>query len=263
LDILHTLREDYEQHKQLRLDPIMGYPLTYNHILLYDHEHWLEFVQSGVSANFHRTDTVLARVNTLMTSARDGWFSLMQDPDDNFHNWLDHYFKILSLAANAVAGLIGPPLTRRRFLLDFNKRVESLGTPKVLIGFYGLLGFTKDHAAHLLEWIKSFEEDFDDLAKSPEVPVHLSPCRKRYYTDALRALAESADPQQTAWLLLRTWLDIHLALKESPPRSDSWKKCLETLGFTKEACSQKIEALDAYLDNLEIVIESWADAYGI
>jgi hypothetical protein len=263
LDILHTLREDYEQHKQLRLDPFMGYPLTHNNILLYDHEHWLEFIQSGVSANFHRPDNVLARVNALMASARDDWFSLMQNDIGTLQNWLDRYLKILSLSANAVVGLIGPPLTRRRFLLDFRTRVKDLGTPKALIGLYSLLGFNEEKTAHLSVWINAFREDFQALGATRESSVHLSPCRQRYYSDAMQALADSDDPQQAAWPLLRTWLDVYLASNMTPPNSEIWKSCLETLGFSQESAEQKIEALDAYLDSLEIIIETWTDEYGI
>ncbi len=263
LDILHTLRKDYDQHKQLRLDPYMGYPLTHNLILLYDNEHWLEFIQSGVSANFHRPDIVLNRVNALMTSARDGWFSLMQSCDFTYSDWLDQYFEVLSLAANAVAGLIGPPLTRRRFLMDFKDRVETLGTPKALIAFYGVLGFTEENAMHLPAWINAFKEDFQALGSATDTPVHLSTCRQGYYTNALQALSESDEPQQAAWPLLRTWLDVYLASKTSPPNAETWENCLETLGMTQNTAEQKIEALDAYLDSLEIVIESWADEYVI
>jgi len=263
LDIFHTLRDDYEQHKQLRLDPFLGYPLTYNHILLYDHEHWLEFIQSGVSANFHRTDTVLERVNRLITSARDLWFSLLQNPNEIHLNWLSQYFEILSLAANAVVGLIGPPLNRRRFLLDFNTRVEALGTPKVLVGFYGLLGFSEDHINHLPEWIEAFKADLVNLANNSEEPVHLSPCRHRYYLTALQTIADSNAPRQIAWPLMRTWLDIQLASENFRGNLDTWNSCLSILGLTKDSTSQKIEALDAYLDNIEIVIEAWANEYGI
>jgi len=263
LDIFHTLREDYEEHKQLRHDPYLGYPLTHNHILLYDHEHWLEFIQAGVSANFHRADNVLARVNGLITSARDHWLSLIQNLDKPHIEWLDQYLETLSLAANGVSGLIGPPLTKRRFLMAFSARTESLGTPKVLIGFYGLLGFTDVEKENLREWTGAFAEDLTVLSEKPDIPVHLSPCRHPYYLDAIRALTESSSPEQAAWPLLRTWLDIRLALEESTPDTEAWENCLLTLGLTQESASQKTEALDAYLDSLEVIIEAWSDEYGL
>jgi hypothetical protein len=162
-----------------------------------------------------------------------------------------------------VVGLIGPPLTRRRFLLELNDRVETLGTSKVLIGFYGLLGFSEDKSAHSATWIDAFEEDFKSVSASEETPVHLSTCRQCYYVDALHSLAESDEPRRAAWPLLRTWLDIKLNSKNALPNAEVWDDCLENLGLTLDTAEQKIEALDAYLDNLEIVIETWADEYGI
>lgn len=263
LDIFHTLREDYEEHKELRHDPYMGYPLTNNHILLYDHEHWLEFIQAGVSANFHSPDNVLARVNGFITSARDRWLSLIQNPDISHNNWLDQYLEILSLAANGVSGLIGPPLTRRRFLMEFTARAQSLGTPKVLVGYYGLLGFSEVDQETLREWTSALTEDLCALSEKPTIPVHLSACRQPYYLNAIRALIASDSPEQSAWVLLRTWLDVRLAFEESKPDKPTWENCLSTLGLTKESASQKTEALDAYLDNLEVIIEAWSDEYGL
>lgn len=262
LDIVHKLREDYDQHKQLRLNPWMGYPLTNNHILVFDTEHWLEFIQAGVSANFHSGDNVLARVRSLFTAARDSWYALMQSPPESHTEWLHQYFETLSLAANAVAGLIGPPLTRRRFIMDFTERVETLGTPKVLAGFIGLLGYTDSQKDILLECISAFEGDLSFLVETAAPPVHLLPCRHRYYLDAIQALAESDLPEQALWPLLRTWLDVQIVSTKPSPGKGIWESLLQSLNLTKESCYQKIEALDAYLDSLEVVIESWANTYG-
>jgi hypothetical protein len=57
--------------------------LTFYHIILYDSDHWLEFIQSTVSAEFHRADHVLARVNPLLHSAREIWRTLNEQPPEN------------------------------------------------------------------------------------------------------------------------------------------------------------------------------------
>ena len=263
LDIHHKLREGYDEHKQLRVDPWMGYPLTKNHILLFDTDHWLEFIQAGVSANFHRPDNVLARVNTMFSAARDNWFDLMQSPPMTHHEWLHQYFDTLELAANAVAGLIGPPLTRRRFLIEYAQRLDNLGVPKVFAGFVGLLGFNPTQQDNLAEWTTVFESDLLSLAENESVPMNLKPCRHHYYTNAIRTLSASDSPEQALWPLLLTWLEVHLASSKPTPGVKIWESCLESLNLTEKAYSQKIEALDAYLDTLEVVIEAWADAYGM
>jgi len=261
LDIVHKLRNEYEAHKQLRLDPWVGYPLTNYHILVHDTDHWLEFIQSGVSANFHQPDIVLARVNGMFGAARDRWFDLVQAPTEVYPDWLDQYLEILTLAANAVTGLIGPPLTRRRFLMDFSERVETLGIPKVLAGFTGLLGCSNLKKDNLVEWTDAFQKDLITLAENGSAPVHLLPCRHRYYVNAIRAMTESRSPEQALWPLLRTWLDVQKALQKTTPQSEVWEECLKSLSLTGETCSEKLEALDAYLDTLDLVIETWAKTY--
>ena len=263
LDIFHKIRDDYADHRAFRQDPWMGYPLTHYNIILFDSNHWLEFIQSSVNAEFHRPDNVLARVRQFSSTARDQWFSLFQQPTDTHNAWLDRYLITLSLAANSISGLLGPPLTRRRFLQTFESRVEDLGVPKNLVGFYGLLGFSDDQQEKLIHWIDGFKEDLTYLSEKSTPPSHLLKCRHTYYTSAIESLAKSNSPNQAIWPLLRTWLDVQLALVNASPNVDTWKDCLVSLNLSEEKVEEKSEALDVYLDSVEIVIETWENTYGI
>ncbi len=261
LDIFHKAREDYEPVRQFRQDPWMGYPLTYNHILLFDTNHWLEYVQSSVTAEFHREDNVLVRVNVFLSAARDQWRTLMTNPPQNHLAWLDQYLHALELGANAISGLIGPPLTERRFMMTFTQRLADLGIPEVRAGFCGLLGCKKLHKDSYRSWLDSFEQDLIQMAEKITHPPHLSPARLGYYVQAFRALAESVDPTYLSWPLLRTWLDIQLAEDGKSPGHESWHDFLEKLQLTESIAEEKTEALDSYLDHLDVLIESWADRY--
>lgn len=263
LDIYHRLQEDYDQHRQLRQDPWIGYPLIKYHILLFDTDHWLEFIQSSVSADYHRPDNVLARVNLFMTKARSHWFSLTQNPPQTHLEWLDRYLETLALAANAIAGLIGPPLTTRRFLMHFSQRVDTLGVPNLLIGLNGLLGFSEEAVGNLSTWIEGFEEDYENLFCSVDPPVHLAKCRQNYYLHGLQAILQSETPEHAIWPLLRTWSDVHLASPELSAENEKWVNCLNCLNLNEDQLILKTDALDAYLDTLEIHIETWSDTYGL
>jgi len=263
LDIIHKRQDAYSQARELRQDPWMGYPLTRNHILLYDTDHWLEFVQASVSADFHRPDNVLARVNRFSNRAREKWFSLIQTPSETHLEWLHRYLEILALAANAISGLIGPPLTTRRFLMTYSHRLNTLGVPNLVTGFLGMLGFSKESRGSFSAWLEGFTLDFDTLLETTIPPTHLTQCRKNYYLEGIRSLAQGEIPDQALWPLLRLWLDLHLAMPESPPNQEPWEAFLTSLNLTPDQSDQKAEALDAYLDTLEIKIESWAEAYGI
>jgi hypothetical protein len=258
LDIRHKVVDDFEPHRKLRQDPILGYPLTKNQILLYDNDHWLEFIQSGVSADFHRPENVLARVRAMLDEARTQWFDLLQSPPVDRSHWVQRYMTILALAANAANGLIAPPLTTRRFLIDFELGVTDLGAPKILAGFQGLLGRPEIGAEDLLTWAGALETAF--LGLDPErTPTNLAPCRHAYYLDAIRWLATSEFSSATVWPLLKVWTDLRcLGCNESP---EAWESLLSRLQLAPDQLETKTEALDAYLDNVEVVLESWANAY--
>jgi hypothetical protein len=263
LDIYHKVQNDYDQLREFRQDARMGYPLTNNHILLYDTDHWLEYAQSCVTADFHRTDNVLARVTAFLSSARDGWRTLSDNTPPNHLSWLDQYLNTLALGANAIAGLIGPPLTTRRLMITLKQRLETLGVPEVWAGFNGLLGCTNIQDVSVEEWVDVFEQDLIELAESSTPPEHLSAPRQAYYVQGIRALANGDDPTFMVWPLLRIWLDIHLALPEASSGIESWGSFLAALKLTPETSEIKTEALDAYLDNLEVLLESWAHTYGV
>jgi hypothetical protein len=263
LDIYHKVQNEYAQLREFRQDAWMGYPLTNNHILLFDTDHWLEYAQSCVTADFHRTDNVMARVTAFLTSARDGWRDLTEITPNNHLAWLDQYLDTLALGANTIAGLIGPPLTTRRFMITLKKRLGALGVPEVWAGFFGLLGCANIQNVTVKDWVDAFEQDLIELAECSTPPVHLSTPRQAYYVQGIRALANGDDPTLTVWPMLRTWLDVHLALPETSSRSEAWGSFLAALGLTEETSEIKTEALDAYLDSLEVLIESWANTYGI
>lgn len=262
LDIVHTVKEDYSQHRQLRQDPWLGYPLTHYHILLFDTDHWLEFIQASINAEFHRPDNVLARVNGLLNSARDNWFSLIQSPTLSHLQWVHQFLSIMSLAADAAIGLIAPPLTTRRFLKDFEEQTSTLGAPNLYLGVKHLLGLSEDLSYQFDDWLPALEKDFDHLISTPDSLVHLAPCRKDYYLKAIQSLAESGQPEHAMWPLLQTWLDIQLASPKSHPSGPTYEGLLSALHLSEQDASQKTEALDAYLDNIEILIEDWAGNYG-
>jgi len=239
----------------------MGYPLINSNIILFDTDHWLEFLQSSVTAEFHRTDNVLARVNALLSSGREIWQNLYATPPAEHLNWLDNFLQALAFGANALAGLIGPPLTTRRFMPDFNQRMHTLGTPDIYPVFCGLLGCMEEHENKFSVWIDAFEKDLELFAGTGSPPPHLSACRQAYYVQGIKALAYDDNPTHMVWPLLRTWLDLHIASPQETPGFDIWQDLLNSHNFTEEVCDAKVRGLDAFLDRIEILIETWSNTY--
>lgn len=258
LDIQHRLKDAFEPHRQLRQDPWLGYPLTRSDALLYDTNHWLEFIQAGVSADFQSPENVLARSNALLETARQKWLKLLKSTPASHAVWLRRYLDTLALAANAVVGLIGPPLATRRFLVGFREQTLALGAPGILANFIGLLGNLDATPEQLTAWIDAFASELTQSADLP-LPVILAPCRHTYYLNGIRALAESDSPESALWPLLKTWTDLNCA--RDSQSSSAWNDCLDVLQLNKEHLDQKAEGLDAFLDNVEMTLETWANTY--
>jgi hypothetical protein len=258
LDIQHVLKDAYEPHRKLRQDPWLGYPLTQPKIMLHDTNHWFEFIQAGVSADFQSAENVLARSNLQLTAARENWMKLLKSAPKSQVLWIQQSLNILALAANAVAGLIGPPLTTRRFLVNFREQALTLGAPAVLADFIGLLGNLEVSQEQLRNWTDAFDGELSKASGQP-LPVDLHPCRHAYYLNAIRALMLGDAPEEALWPLLKAWTDLNSAV--STPPSEAWLDCLDALQLNKEHLDQKAEALDAFLDNVELVLETWANTY--
>lgn len=60
LDIAHHTHTLYRQPRTLRLHPWLG-PAVYGCKILYDPQHFMDFAQASVRAQFHRPDNVIAR----------------------------------------------------------------------------------------------------------------------------------------------------------------------------------------------------------
>ncbi|MFZ3070001.1 MAG: hypothetical protein WA110_02620, partial [Anaerolineaceae bacterium] len=111
LDIQHHHQSFYTYHRRLRLNPWLGHALCSHTSILYDNEHWLEFIQAGVSSQFNTPETIYARAQIIADKARQLWFELEDPQELPFIVWTDLYFKAVGTAANVLAVLDGPALT--------------------------------------------------------------------------------------------------------------------------------------------------------
>ena len=104
----------------------------------------------------------------------------------------------------------------------------------------------------------AFETELSQTAGLP-VPLDLAPCRHAYWVNAIRALAAGETPESALWPLIKVWTDLTCAYRCQALRR--WQDCLEALQLNKEHLDQKAEGLDDFLDNVELVLETWANAY--
>ncbi|NCP16457.1 hypothetical protein GW866_05370, partial [bacterium] len=167
LDIKHNPRREYAHPRQLRVHPWLG-PEMYDPLMLYESEHFFQFVQAGLRDKFHEPVNTLQRARRNTDHARQMCNGL-QTPAESGPALVLKYLKAVNHAANAVAILNGMPLAERRLLLQFPARAEAAGRPGLPAGLLGLLGAQNADIFALAGSLPEWEKDFQEAASRPNV----------------------------------------------------------------------------------------------
>jgi hypothetical protein len=260
LDISHHSHVVYRQPRELRVHPWLG-PAIYGCKVMYDPQHFIDFVQASVRGQFNIPENVIRRVRRQSEHAREMWESFnshphLPDPQD-----ARLYLRALEHAANAVSGLTGKNLTERRFLLDLPKKAEAVRKPGLYPGFLGLLGAPAVDAESMRSWLPEWRKAYTALP-AEEVPIRLHPYRLLYYERAFEVILNSQTTHDALWPLWHTWTHAVCALPPKASQRSAWLKAGEQLGLLGANFAEKIEGLDAYLDQVEELLEVWARENG-
>ncbi len=260
LDIAHHSRKLYRQTRELRLHPWLG-PILYGCKILYDPQHFMDFIQASVRGQFYRPDQMLGRARSQVEGARQIWLSLTGVRSDADIDTILSYFRAAGLIVNAIAGLSGKPLTERRLLMEFPKRAEAVGHAGLYAGLLGLLGGPMVDASAVRAWLPGWRLAIEALPID-KTPPKLSRPRIPYYLHAFDVILDSDRPIDVLWPLLRTWTDAVSLLPGDLPACEPWKNAITRLGLLGDAFTEKEAALDAYLDQVEELLEDWARVNG-
>jgi hypothetical protein len=171
------------------------------------------------------------------------------------------YLKAVYHAANTVAGLNGPPLTERRFLLEFEERVRVNGHPELNDALLNLLGASSVTAADLLAMLPTWTTAYHAAVNDADFLIH--PDRLAYHRNALETLLQGKNPTSALWLLVHTWAAAAASLPEYGPEYVAWKAVFERLGLTGAGFEEKVQALDRFLDVTEELLDNIATENGI
>jgi hypothetical protein len=261
LDIAHHARDTYHQTRELRLHPWLGDSII-NCKVMYDPQHFLDFTQASVRAQFNLAEIKLQRVQGQAEHARQIWLTLHDSRTEAGLAQVEEYLSAVGQAANAVACLNGSPLSERRFLLDFPGRAAAVGREGLYPGLVGLLGGAQLEAEALGSLLAAWEEAYRAVPEG-EAPPRLHPVRFEYYQRAFKSMLGREQPQVILWPLLRTWTSVVQCLPEDDDQSQDWRQVTQELGLLGDGFAEKVAALDAYLDSVEELLDEWAIARGI
>lgn len=262
LDLAHHDQSIYNQPRELRIDPWIGSYLLKDPIVLHGTQHWFEFIQATVNATFYQPETVLQRALPLAEKARQTWLNFQLDPQNPDPERIWAYLQSLEMAANSLAVLEGAPLTERRFLLQFPTRVADLGYPGMAAGLIDLIAPQMPSSETIEKWIGEWKITLKNIGQDENCPLHLSPIRHGYYTRAVEALVYD-EPSTALWILLHTWTRAILSSQTDTDSLDNWSACLTELGIYGEHFQNCMNNFDQFLDQVEEIIEGWADQNGI
>lgn len=258
LDIAHLPQSAFEQPRRLRSDPWLGSFLCENPLLLQENHHWFEFTQAAVCAAFHTPASIQSRVRGLIENSRSLWFSLQSSRENDHGNAVRIYLKAVEEAVNACACLYGPPLTERRFLLDFSALMENQNQPGLAVMARSLVCNQPLDEGFWSEWLPAWKEALIGVGKLEQCPKKLLPARHMYYIKSCTALV-SENPAAAFWILLRTWSQ----LEEYLPQLELWKELCGSTGFDDKGISDRLESLDQFLDIVDEMVEKWEKYNGL
>ena len=262
LDIAHYDQKSFRDPRQLRVDPWLG-PTIFDCQVLYDPQHFVDFTQASVRGQFHRADYVLERSRKGVDAARKIWFAFYRDvPDEPSAVDILEYLNALKFAVNCIASLGGAPLTDRGLAVNFADRSAILGYPGLHSGLLGLLGAPQVSPDQLSGWIGDWEQAYKAQAVDNGLcKLHLH--RLHYYRQAIESLITHQNPENALWPLLYTWTQAITQLPEGKNYQEPWNRAGQQLELLGAEFSDRVTALDAFLDSVEEILENYARANGV
>jgi len=261
-DIEHHHQSFYTYHRRLRQNPYLGFALCNHQNILLDQDHWLEFIQAGVSSRFDAPENVYQRAQQFGDKVRKQWFDLDDPQEVPWEDWMSLYFNMVGTAANAIACLDGPVLTTRRFMFDFTKRAETLYLLPLAGELTRLLGNENMSESLYKQWQPVWLETIEAANKKSDCPLNISKVRKAYFSRAIEAMAESGALHATLWPLLETWQQALTCLDETEAHQN-WISFLASLGFEKERQEDLLHALDHFIEQSEHLLEEYKKEYNL
>jgi hypothetical protein len=260
LDISHHSHKVYRQPRELRLHPWLG-PIINSCKIIYDPQHFLDFAQASVRGQFNRPDQVVSRVSSMSEHARQIWLGFHMEPKEPGPKDILTYLRAIDHAANAIAGISGPPLTERRFMLDLPARLDLVQRHGMYAAVLGLLGAPMVDLETLNSWLPAWQAAYMALPAG-KAPLRLHPYRLPYYQHAFEAMLSGEHYHDVLWPFWHTWTIAISELPEDSTHRTAWQAAGERLGQVGAGFAERIRALDAFLDTVEDTLETWARENG-
>lgn len=257
LDLYHHPDDDFQSPREVRLDPYLG-PAIEAGVPLFDPEHFFDWLQAGVRAQFHRPDHALERAHLRLGRARTAQQELARESGQ----WPQKFVGAALDGANAAASLAGPPPEGRRVLLNLRRRLVRLDRPDLLERLIDLLGAQASDSWNLPQWLSGWAKAYDQAIEAGRQPTRTT-VRRDYYLRGFQALADADQAQAVLVPMVMSWPDTDQKSGLVDDKVDYvWEDLLETTELQQQRVKDKAQELESYLDRVELFLESWGDEHG-
>lgn len=263
LDIAHYDQAVFHTPRRLRTDPWLGSFIYKKPLILHDTQHFFEFTQAAVGAQFQQPEYVAQRAFNLAQAARQKWMELQLNPETNLAARIVDYHRALQDGGNALACLNGEPIAERRFFLIFPQRMQSINRPDLTTSLIHLFMPENDEwQAFWPDWLKAWNETVQAAGALPDCAIQLHPARTAYYEKAISALWNE-NISAALWLMLHTWALAASLLPDTSPLYEKWISAMQSLGFSEAGFDEHLANMDHFLDQVEEETETWAQQNGV
>jgi hypothetical protein len=148
-------------------------------------------------------------------------------------------------------------------VLDLKAAAGNLALPELFGNFLMLLGSDRFSAWDIPETLSRWAKAFDAASEQSEDPL-VAPCRRNYFLQGYRALLDDDHSQAILWTLLTSWETAIHAMNSSSEEAyaTAWQEILSDLQLSKEHQDMRSDQLEAYIDQVELFLENWAQEAG-
>ena len=224
----------------------------------------MDFTQASVRGQFERPDHVLERARPQLDHARQIWSGLAEKASASCRSARSESVSESYRARCQCGGLPERSPTHRAALPARLPRARCRRqTSRLVSGACSACWALPSVSQEALRfWLPQWEETFAALPEAQR-PVRLQPARRAYYLHAFRSFVDGEQPQAVLWPLLRTWTQAvcAAACRRLPP--GRLECACQELGLLDDAFSERVAALDAFLDMVDETLDDWARRNGV
>jgi predicted nucleotidyltransferase len=262
LDISRRAKDEFKSPRELRSDPWLGYEM-YDPIFLYEREKFFDFIQASLRAgfDFEQPPLMLQRCRKMLSHGRQIWMDIAEMEKAVGPGEIRKFMKSLFHVLNAVAELSGPPIQERRLLLEFPVRANAAQQTGLIAKAFGLIGANNVDVEKVKGWVPDWKSAFTIAGEKPNVDLRINPIRTNYYEKAIKAMLEGEISLAALWPLIHTWTLSAEVLEGDQLKF--WQDAAGTLGLFGAGFAERVDALDQFIDEVEIAFDEIARENGL